>query len=161
MPIPLCAQFAWKIFTRSTCQYAILTAGKKKHRFVARGAAFINIYAKNGNLSNPRLAPTFPSCKGVWNPHTRACTLSGTFRKYCRLRDQNSFHFAVSNGTIVLLELFHHFYTPRKLGRDGTRKEGMRHIAQVVLRVKWRKKRQNIQVEKMSEEPKGQKSCRH
>jgi len=38
------------------------------------------------------------------------------------------------------------------------RKEGMRHVTQVVLRVKWRK-RQNIQVEKMSEEPKGRKSA--
>jgi len=58
----------------------------------------------------------------------------------------------------VVLGLFHHFYIPRKLGRDGMRKEGMRHVTQVVLRVKWRK-RQNIQVEKMSEEPKGRKSA--
>lgn len=42
-----CIQYACKIFTRSTRSCTILTA-EKKHRFAARGTAFINIYAKTG-----------------------------------------------------------------------------------------------------------------
>lgn len=62
MPIPLCTQYAWEIFTRSTRQCAILTA--EKNTGSPRGA-FINIYAKTGICPTQRPAPTFLSCEGV------------------------------------------------------------------------------------------------
>lgn len=71
--IPLCTQYAWKIFTCSTRPCAILTAGKKTRVRRARGGLY-KYLRKNGNLSNPRPAPTFLSCEGAPGS-SRACAL--------------------------------------------------------------------------------------
>lgn len=61
-------------------------------------------------------------------------------------------------GRSVVLGLFQHFYIPRELGpATAGREEGMpTRVTRVVLRVKWRKRR-NTRMEEISEEPEGRK----